>query len=158
MRILLLAALLLSAGPLAAQAARLPEPGSAAHRTAREAMVLLRSPVTPSHTLDMCPSAEAMRDSMYLAAATGLSRDQLIEDFVARYGEEVRLLPKRSDFGIAAWLAPPLLLLAGLGFVWARMHRMRGAQAGPAQRTLTDEERAQLDAALRGFDAEGAGA
>lgn len=154
MRILLLAILLLAA-PAAAQ---LPEPGSPAHRTAREAMALLRSPITPSHTLDMCPSAEAQRDTMYRAAATGMSRDQLIEDFVARYGEQVRLLPKRSGFGIFAWLAPPALLILGVAFVWGRMHRMRGAAAGPAERALTEEERAQLDAALRGFDTERAGA
>lgn len=148
-RLLLIA--LFAATPALAQ---LPDPGSPAHRTAREAMMLLRSPVTPSHTLDMCPSAEALRDSMYVAAATGMTRDQLVEDFVARYGEEVRLLPRRSDFGLAAWIAPPALLLLGLAFVAGRMRRMRRTFSGAEERGLTDAERAELDAALRGYDAE----
>ena len=148
-RFLVLAVLL--AAPAAAQS--LPAPGTPAYRTAREAMVLLRSPVTPSHTLDMCPSAEPQRDSMYMAAATGMSRDQLIEDFVARHGEEVRLLPRRSDFGIWAWLAPPALLIIGFAFIWGRMQRMRGRGGTQPVRALSDEERAQLDAALRGYEA-----
>jgi cytochrome c-type biogenesis protein CcmH/NrfF len=155
MRPPLLLLLLLLAAPVAAQ---MPEAGSPSYETARAAMAELRSPVTPFHTLDMCPSAQAQRDSMYLAAASGMSKEQLVEDFVARHGERVRLLPKRSGFGIWAWIAPPGLLLLGLGFVAARLRRMRGVRTGPAERALTDEERAQLDAALRGFDAEGASA
>ena len=156
LRLLLAAILVLLAAPAAAQS--IPQPGSEAHRTAREAMALLRSPVTPSHTLDMCPSAEAHRDTVYMAAATGMSRDQLIEDFVARHGEQVRLLPKRSGFGLWAWVATPLVLLIGLGAVVVGMKRMRGHSVPVAARALTDEERAQLETALRGFDREGAGA
>jgi cytochrome c-type biogenesis protein CcmH/NrfF len=122
-------------------------------------MALIRSPFFVAHTLDMCPNAgsDVLRDSVRMAAASGMTRDQIIEDFVARHGEQLRLLPKRSGFGLWAWIAPPALLLLGVGFVAARLRRMRG-HAPYGQRALTDEERSQLDAALRGFDAEGASA
>jgi cytochrome c-type biogenesis protein CcmH/NrfF len=150
MRRLLMVILLALAAPAAAQR---PEPGSPAWQTARAAMMELRSPVTPSHTLDMCPSAEAQRDTMYLAAATGLSREQLVEDFIARYGEQVRLLPRKQGFGWWAWLATPAVLLLGLGLVARKIAALRG-RADPATRPLTDEERAQLETALRGLDSE----
>ena len=150
-RAMVLVAVILAA-PAAAQLVR-PEPGTPAWETARAAMMELRSPVTPSHTLDMCPSAEAQRDTMFMAAAAGASKEQLVEDFIARYGEQVRLLPKRQGFGWMAWIATPLVLLVGLALVAAKISRMRG-RAEPATRPLTDEERAQLDQAMRGLEAE----
>jgi cytochrome c-type biogenesis protein CcmH/NrfF len=147
---------LLLVSPCAAQApTALPPQGSASDNVAREAMALIRSPFFVAHTLDMCPNAgsDVLRDSVRMAAASGMTRDQIIEDFVARHGEQLRLLPRRSGFGLWAWLAPPGLLLMGLGFVTARMRRMRGTGRTSADRELSAQEREELEAALRGFDA-----
>jgi cytochrome c-type biogenesis protein CcmH len=148
----------LAAVPSAAQIA-VPELTPEQERTAQEAMSRLRSPVTPFHTVDMCPSVPALRDTIRVAAAEGLSRDQIVEDVVARYGEEVRLLPRRSGPGLLAWIATPLLLLLGGGLIAARLRRGQAAAAASAASQLEDrltaEERERLAAALSEWEERG---
>ncbi|HEX6926197.1 MAG TPA: cytochrome c-type biogenesis protein CcmH [Longimicrobiaceae bacterium] len=128
-------------------------------RTAVAAMERLRSPVTPFHTVDMCPSVPALRDTIRLAAAQGMTTEQIVEDVVARYGEEVRLLPKRSGVGLLAWIATPLLLLAGAVLVFVRLRRGQETLAAVGERQeesdLTEEERDRLAAALRDWERSG---
>ena len=147
-RLALLVALL--AAPAAAQVTQKLPSDAVAH----EAMTQLRSPVTPSHTLDMCPAAEAiaLRDTVRMAAAQGQSVDQIVEGVVARYGERVRTLPRRDDFGVWAWLAPPLVLVLGAFAVFFAIRRLRGREAVVPASPMTDEDRARLDAALRAFE------
>jgi cytochrome c-type biogenesis protein CcmH/NrfF len=159
MRFLRLAAVAaLLAAPAAAQTHLPPAQEAVAH----EAMIRLRSPVTPSHMLDMCPAAEAvaLRDTIRMEVARGATTEQVVEGVVARYGERVRAYPKRSGFGLWAWLAPPLVLLAGAGVVTAAMRRLRGSldDAPAPAGGMSDEDRARLDAAMRAFERGEAGA
>lgn len=147
--------LVFSAMPLSAQDAPPPLTPEQA-RAAEAAMTRLRSPVTPAHTVDMCPSVGPLRDSIRVAAATGMSADELVEDVIARHGEHLRVLPKRSGAGLVAWLATPLLLLIGGGLIFARIRR-DGADAAadpdhPPESEITDEERARLETAMRRFE------
>lgn len=154
MRFLLAALLLALVSPAAAQTQTHLPPRVEA--VAHEAMIRLRSPVTPSHTLDMCPAAEAiaLRDTVRQAALQGQSVDQIVEGVVARYGEPMRLLPRRDGFGLWAWLAPPLVLIFGALAVFLAIRRLRGrAGSAPASDApMSDEDRARLDAALRAFE------
>ena len=154
MKRFLVAALFLAvATPAAGQTPIALPPEAAA--VANEAMVRLRSPVTPSHTLDMCPAAEAiaLRDTVRMAALQGQSVDQIVEGVVARYGEPMRLLPRRDDFGVWAWLAPPLVLILGSLAVFLAIRRLRGRAATPHTASpMTDDDRARLEAALRAYD------
>jgi cytochrome c-type biogenesis protein CcmH/NrfF len=150
-------ALLLAAVPAAAQMDAKVKVPPETEAVARDAFGRLRSPVTPSHTLDMCPAeaAIALRDSIRISALGGMTADQIVESVIARHGEQVRLIPKRSGFGLAAWLLTPFALVAGGAFLALRLRAMR--QAGPAPLVagagaLTPEERDRLDAALRDFD------
>jgi cytochrome c-type biogenesis protein CcmH len=152
-RFLLAALLVALAAPAAAQTptALPPEVQAVAH----QAMIRLRSPVTPSHTLDMCPAAEAiaLRDTIRMAALQGQSVDQIVESVVARYGEPMRLLPRRDDFGVMAWLAPPLVLILGGLAVFLAIRRLRGRTGAPeGAAPMTAEDRERLDAALRAFE------
>jgi cytochrome c-type biogenesis protein CcmH/NrfF len=120
-------------------------------------MTRLRSPITPSHTLDMCPAEEAnaLRDSIRVAALNGMSADRIVEDVIARHGEQVRLIPKRSGFGLAAWLLTPLALIVGGALVALRLRTLR--QSGPAPlaaggAALSTEDQDALAAALRDFE------
>lgn len=153
----LLVALLLLSSPLAAQTTTIrltPEQA----KEAETAMSRLRSPVTPAHTVDMCPSTGALRDSIRAVAATGATAEAMVEDVIARHGEHLRLLPKRSGAGLLAWLATPLLILIGGFLIFGRLRR-DGAHAGshPAQEPspmIDDADRARLAAALREIDRE----
>lgn len=141
-----------------------PAPGAApelspeVEATARAAMTQLRSPYTASHTVDMCPSAGALRDSIRFAAASGQSTEQIVEDVIARHGEDIRILPKRSGVGLWAWLAPPLVIVVGAGLIAARLRRSHGeavpTAAAPGS-TLSETERGELVAAMREWDREG---
>lgn len=144
--------------PSAGQIA-VPELTPEQERTAVAAMERLRSPVTPFHTVDMCPSVPALRDTIRVAAADGMSTEQIVEDVVGRYGEEVRLLPKRTGVGMLAWIATPLLLLAGAGLIAARLRRgqavAREAAEAATSAELTEEERARLTTALHDWEESG---
>lgn len=149
------AVLALNVAPAVAQMQVPPE----TEAVARDAFGRLRSPVTPSHTLDMCPAEQAiaLRDSIRVDALGGMTADQIVESVIARHGEQVRLIPKRSGVGLAAWLLTPVALVAGGAFLVLRLRAMR--QSGPAPlvagaAALTPEERGRLDAALRDFDRE----
>lgn len=154
MMVWLLTLVVALAAPAGAQLI-VPELTPEQERAAVAAMEQLRSPVTPFHTVDMCPSTPEIRDTIRFAAAQGMSTNEIVEDFVARYGEEIRLLPKRSGVGLLAWIATPLLLLAGAGLIAARLKRGQAVAeeaAEQAQGELSQEERAQLAAALSDWE------
>lgn len=136
-----------------------PELTPAQEQAAVAAMSQLRSPVTPFHTVDMCPSVPALRDSIRVAAATGMTTEQLVEDVISRHGEELRLLPKRSGVGLLAWIATPLLLLAGAGLIAARLLRGQSAATERADTeaasTLSEAERARIASAFDEWRDEG---
>lgn len=125
----------------------------AVERTAVEAMSRLRSPHTASHTVDMCPSAGALRDSIRVAAAGGQSTDQIVEAVIARHGEQLRLLPRRSGAGLWAWLLPPLVILGGAAAIYLHLRPgdERGSPAAGGE-SLSDDERAELAAAMHDWE------
>ncbi|HYH79003.1 MAG TPA: cytochrome c-type biogenesis protein CcmH [Longimicrobium sp.] len=149
---LLAAAALWAAAPVSAQGDTSP-----AAAVARAAAEQLRSPVTPSHTLDMCPSPEAdfLRDTVLAWAAAGLTSDQIIERVIDGRGEQLRIVPERRGVGLWAWVLPPAVLLFGAGFVALRLIALRRGRAGePAgdARAMNEVERAQVEAALRQYE------
>ena len=139
------------AAPLVAQVSE-----DEARKNADAAIARIRSPYCPGLMLEVCPSsqAEALRDSIRVAAAQGQSAERIVEDVLARHGEEWRAVPRRSGAGLLAWLILPLALVVGGLVLWGRIKVMRtqgparAAAAGP----MSDEERARLDAALREFE------
>ena len=161
MRALVVALLALALGRGAAAQTPIELPPEA-ERVAHAAMVQLRSPVTPSHTLDMCPASQAvaLRDTVRMAALAGMSTGEIVEDVVARYGEPMRILPRRSGVGLIAWLLTPLALIGGAVFVVLRLRAMRAQGPAPvaAASALSDADRRTLAAALHDFEGEAEGA
>lgn len=139
------------AAPLAGQATE-----DQARRTADAAISRLRSPYCPGLMLEVCPSspAEALRDSIRVMAAQGRSADAIVEDVLARHGEEWRAVPKRSGAGLLAWLILPLALVVGGLVLWGRIKVMRSQGPAPAAGggAMSEEERIRLAAALREFE------
>jgi len=146
------AAALWAAAPVSAQGS-----GDRVQDVAHAAEEQLRSPVTPSHTLDMCPSPEAaaLRDSVVGMAAGGMTAGQIVETVIARRGEQMRIVPQERGVGLWAWILPPAVLVIGIGIVIQRLNALRRGRAGvqpePA-RAMSEIERAQVEAALRGFE------
>ena len=140
-----------AAAPIAAQV-----PPEQAQKTADAAIARLRSPYCPGLMLEVCPSsqAEMLRDSIRVAAAQGQSAQRIVEDVLARHGEEWRAVPKRSGAGLLAWLILPMSLVVGGLVLWGRIKVMRSQGPAPAvaDAAVSDDERARLDAALREFE------
>jgi cytochrome c-type biogenesis protein CcmH/NrfF len=159
MRRALLVALAAAAGLGAAVPVRAQDRTPATEAVATQAIGEIRSPYCPGLMLEVCPSpqAELLRDSIRTMAAEGQPAGQIVERVIAAHGERWRALPKRSGAGMWAWVMPPLVLLAGLALVAWRISRLRRLRAGivePEAAPLSPEERARVDAALRGFDRE----
>lgn len=149
---LLVAALMIAfAAPASAQVT-----AAEAQRTADAAIARLRSPYCPGLMLEVCPSspAEMLRDSIRAAAAQGQSASAIVEDVLARHGEEWRAVPRRSGAGLLAWLIMPLALVVGGLVLWKRVSVMRrqGPALAAAGAPMSDEERMRLNAALREFE------
>ncbi|WP_435168446.1 cytochrome c-type biogenesis protein [Falsirhodobacter sp. 1013] len=107
----------------------------------------LRCPVCRNENIDDS-NAGIARDLRLLVRERLVAgdTDQEALDFITgRYGEYVLLSPPAKGTTLILWAAGPLLLLAGGGMAVAFLRRRR-----PVVEDLTDEERARLDALLKG--------
>ena len=159
----LLLALVGAAGapaPTAAQAQNERPPATKGplewHPEALKAIDELKSPYCPGFMLEVCPSpaAASLRDTIQTMAEEGLTSDSIVEQLIARYGEEWRALPKTRGEALLAWVVPPLALTLGVMGVVVVLKGMRRPRAGPAPAEVSEEERSRLDAALRDLEAE----
>lgn len=103
------------------------------------------------------PAAKRERVLITQLIAAGKTKQQILDDLVVEYGDQVLARPKSSGFDLWAWLVPILALTAGGGLViWSvRLWRRRGtggpSEPEPAQPPSgADAER--VDAALREQD------
>lgn len=105
----------------------------------------LKCPVCASETIADSPSdlARDLKDLIAEQVASGWSDQEVVDFFVATYGEQVLLDPPAGGRTALLWIAPVVALLAGLALIIGRMRRR-------APRELTDEERRQVEAAVRG--------
>ena len=126
------------------------------HPEALKAIDVLKSPYCPGFMLEVCPSpgGAALRDTIQTMAEEGLPADTIVEQLIARYGEEWRALPKTRGEALLAWVVPPLGLILGVIGVVVMLKKMRRPRGGPAPVEVSDGERARLDAALRELEAE----
>ena len=88
-----------------------------------------------------CSRAAEMREEIAAAIESGKTGLEVIDAYVARHGEQIRIAPVASGFSLLAWLGPGFALLLGvLGILllvrrWRRssVHREAGSRkATPA--------------------------
>jgi cytochrome c-type biogenesis protein CcmH len=89
--------------------------------------------------------AQDMRRLIREQLIVGKSRDEIVDYFVARYGDYVLMKPPAAGEGLPIWLAPPLLL-AGLAFLGWRFLRRRTHQPPSPSPVLSEEDRARVRA------------
>lgn len=120
---------------------------------AEEAIGGLWSPFCPGQMLEVCSSGSgaAMRDSIMTQARAGMSADDIVEYWVAEFGEEYRALPEMRGAGNFAWFTPVAALLLGL-LVAGRLIPRRESPAVLAGGAIGDEDRARLEAAMAELD------
>ena len=148
-----LAAILLTAGiALLAVAIRGPEPPSSLDQRVEAVAATLRCPVCQNLSVADSPSrlAAEMRRQIGRELRAGLTPDQIRARFAAAYGEWILQSPPKEGVGLVAWVAPALLLVAGLAVAglavrgWAG--RTPNGRRSPAE--LSPSDRALLRRAL----------
>jgi cytochrome c-type biogenesis protein CcmH len=98
----------------------------------------LRCPVCQGESVADSESgiSQGMRAIIRRKLAQGESSDSIKRYFVARYGNKILLAPPSSGIGTVAWLAPPLLVLGGMGLLltlvldWRSRSRIPVSSAG----------------------------
>ena len=78
------------------------------------------SPFCPGKTLNDCPSGEAakLKSTLRDKLIQGSQPEQLIEELVTQYGDELRAAPANEGFGRVAWLGPLIFFSFGaLGLI-----------------------------------------
>jgi len=75
----------------------------------------------------------------------GFTDEEVLDFFVARYGEFVLMTPRTNGSNILLYLAGPLMLVAGLGIGLVYLRRYGSPEAAAPQPTaLNDAERERL--------------
>ncbi len=147
MRIFLILLAFLSAPAFAVQPNEmLADPALEAR--ARAITADLRCPVCQGESIDdsNAPISRDLRLAVRARIMAGDDDAQVIDYVTMRYGEFVLFKPRSSGWGLALWLAGPLMLLAGAAVAMATI-RARSKSGEVA--CLTEAEQAELDQILK---------
>lgn len=102
--------------------------------------VKCRSEVIASSNADWAADARVVVRELI---ADGASDQEVLDFFVARYGEYVLMTPQASGSNMFLWLAGPLMLMLGGGMAAVYLRR-RSKDDPTVEIVLSDEEEARL--------------
>jgi cytochrome c-type biogenesis protein CcmH len=108
-----------------------------------------------------CMSRDTMTTLIEQKLAQGQSEEQIIQSFVARYGEQVLASPPKRGFNLMAWITPFAAILFGGGVIYLATRKWvsRGRRAQTSVVTEDEEKneeyRNQLEKELGEFTERG---
>ena len=157
--LLLAAAFLASGAALVVAAARGPAPPGTMDERVRQIASTLKCPACADLSVADSPSivARQIRSTIATRLRRGETPAEIRSYFVSRFGEAILLRPSGHGIDLLAWVAPAILLLAGLtilGRTLARWSRRPADAAAGLEHELTAEDRALLEREVRSLDAE----
>lgn len=93
---------------------------------------MLMCPVCPAESIDQAqvPLAKQMRQRVREMLAAGASRQEVLDYFADRYGQNVLASPPKSGLNLLAWLLPVAGLAAALVAVTLALRAMTGRRDG----------------------------
>jgi cytochrome c-type biogenesis protein CcmH len=93
-----------------------------------------------------CSKADEIKAEIKQKIAQGMTEQQIVNAFVAEYGQVVLSAPPKSGFNLAAWMIPFVAFLVGGIVLFTFLKRQQEPSEGPAQspasldQTPTDDE------------------
>jgi len=94
----------------------------------------LYCPVCPNTPLDVCETkaCQDWRQQIRDQLTAGWNEQQIIDYFVAQYGERVLAEPQRSGFTSLVWVLPVVSVLLGMAVVWQVLKSWRARRTQQA--------------------------
>lgn len=118
----------------------------------------LYCPVCPNTPLDVCETkaCQDWRAQIRDQLAEGWTDQQVIDYFVAQYGERVLAEPQRKGFTSLVWFLPLVAVLLGLGIVYEILKNWRKQKPAPPVSTppsqIPDEILQKIEREIREMD------
>jgi len=118
----------------------------------------LYCPVCPNTPLDVCETkaCEDWRAQIRDQLTEGWTDQQIMDYFVAQYGERVLAEPQRKGFTSLVWFLPLVAVLLGLGIVYEVLKNWRKQNSAPAISTpppqIPDELLQKIEREIREMD------
>lgn len=103
----------------------------------------LMCPVCPGETIDQAQVelARQMRTVVRERLAEGMTRDEVLQFFVERYGESVLAAPPKEGFNLIVWIVPILVVVAGAVAVVLVVRAMRRNESAlPDYESYSEDE------------------
>jgi len=85
-----------------------------------------------------CGRAAEMREDIAVLVRQGMNGQQIIDQYVATHGEQIRIRPLATGFNLVAWLGPLFGLFAAMGGLWLVLRRWRGGSVEPSPGSAPD--------------------
>ena len=118
----------------------------------------LYCPVCPNTPLDVCETqaCQDWRAQIRDQLAEGWTDQQIIDYFVAQYGERVLAEPQRKGFTSLVWIFPLIAVLLGLGIVYEVLRNWRKQKpalvAAPSAPQIPDEILKKIEHEIQEMD------
>ncbi len=109
----------------------------------------------------VCDTQEAMVTLIEQKLAQGQSAEQIIQFFVAQYGEQVLASPPKQGFNLVAWVLPFAAILGGGGVIymalkaWVRQGKIHRTDAIAEAEEGDEQYQRQLEKELKEFTERG---
>ncbi len=117
----------------------------------------LMAPCCWSETADVhqSPAAEEVKAQIRAALQQGYGEQQILDSFVAAYGERILAKPTAVGFNLLVWILPAVALALGGFAVWRYLRHVAQprTEIAPAQPAPSDDPYVQrLERELEAFD------
>lgn len=108
-------------------------------------------------SLHQSPAADEIRRNIRLLLAEGKTPQQVLDVYVAEYGDRILAEPPARGFSRLIYVAPWVFLMASVGLVVMVIRRLRAVSPGPARTQAvaappSEDEAERIDEALRNLD------
>jgi len=88
--------------------------------------------------------AHQIRHEVSEMVSAGKSRDEILNFYVAAYGERILVAPRATGFNLLAYILPWVALIAGVWFVVALLKKMRSPASSPVAAAAPDSRYSSL--------------